>query len=183
MPKYDLAFSFLKVDLPLARRLAEAVDPLVSFVYADRQDEIILQDGMDVFGHVFAEESRLNVVLHRTEYGHQGWTSFEQQIIKARCLGNEGWTSFALLQVDDTPVPSWVPPTYIYGDANMGVDVLAGVLKHRAKMVGANVANETAASRLARLANKKAFDADTEQLATGPEAHAALRSNLDRVFQ
>jgi hypothetical protein len=138
---------------------------------------------MDVFGRVFAEESRLNVVLHRTEYGHKGWTNFEQQIIKARCLGNEGWTSFALLQVDDTPVPSWVPPTYIYGDANMGVDVLAGVLKHRAKMAGANVANETAPSRLARLANKKAFEADTEHLATGPEAHAALRSNLDRVFQ
>jgi hypothetical protein len=61
MPKHDLAFSFLKVDMPLARRLAQAVDPLVSFVYADRQDE---------FGRVFAEESRLNVVpwVHRVFY-------------------------------------------------------------------------------------------------------------------
>jgi hypothetical protein len=133
--KYDLAFSFRKADLPLARRLAEAVDPLVSFVYADRQDEIILQDGMDVFGRVFSEESRLNVVLFRAGYGDKGWTNFEQQIIKARCLGNEGWTSFALLQVDDAPVPAWVPPTYIYGDAHMSADVLASGLKHRAKLL------------------------------------------------
>jgi hypothetical protein len=65
--KYDVAFSFLTADLPLAVRLEEALQPLRSFVYAERQADIITRDGMDVFSAAFGMESRLNAVLYRDQ--------------------------------------------------------------------------------------------------------------------
>jgi hypothetical protein len=176
--KYDVAFSFRVADLPLAQRLADAISPLRSFVYAREQGKIVMRDGMEVFGEAFAIDSRLNVILYRAGYGEQGWTNFEREIIKARCLGNEGWSSFALIRTDTSPVPNWIPPTYIYGDAAMmDVEALGAVVKLRAKLAGASVQSESTVSRMARLAEQKKFDAETERLATGAEAFAAVEEN------
>jgi hypothetical protein len=181
--KYDVAFSFRKVDLPLALRLADAIKPLQSFVYERAQDQIITRDGMEVFSEAFGQASRLNVVLYRAGYGEQGWTNFEREIIKGRCLGNEGWSSFALIRTDDAPVPGWIPPAYIYGDATMmEVDALVGVIRVRAKTVGAAVVPESASTRMARLAAEKAFDRETEQLATGADALEAVRNNVEMLY-
>jgi hypothetical protein len=177
--KYDVAFSFRAQDLGLAQRLAEKIEPLTSFVYADKQGEIVTKDGMETFSAVFGEQSRLNVVLYREGYGQKGWTNYEQQVIRARCLGNEGWDSFALFSVDGTPVPKWVPATYIYGDlSTMDEDVVAGVIRFRAKTVGADVQGQTPADRLNALVRKKAFADETAQLETGPAAHQWVRDSL-----
>jgi hypothetical protein len=182
--KYDVAFSFLTVDLPLALRLADALTPLCSFVYAREQDQIILRDGMDVFSAAFGEESRLNVVLYRTGYGEQGWTNFEREIVKGRCLGKEGWDSFALIRTDNSTVPGWIPPAYIYGDAtSMEIDTLAAVIRLRAKMAGADVATESASSRMARLADRRQFDRETEGLSTGAEAFASIARNIEVLYE
>ena len=180
--KYDIAFSFLTADLPLAQRLEDALVPLRSFVYAERQGDIITRDGMDVFSAAFGTESRLNVVLYRAGYGEQGWTNFEREIIRGRCLANEGWASFALIRTDGSPVPGWIPPTYIYGDAAlMDVEALAGVLRVRAQTVGANVQPQTASTRLARLASDRQFNDETERLATGREAFDEVSENLAAI--
>src|ERR1700722_11088521 len=172
--RYDVAFSFLTADLPLALRLADALLPLRCFIYTERQGDIITRDGMEVFGAAFGSESRLNVVLYRTGYGQQGWTNFEQETLKARCL-SEGWKSLALIRTDESPAPAWIPPAYIYGDASlMDFEALAGVIRVRARAVGAHVEPQTAATRLARLVSDRAFDAATEQLATGREAFDAV---------
>jgi hypothetical protein len=97
-------------------------------------------------------------------------------------LGNEGWSSFALIRTDDAPVPTWIPPTYIYGDAAiMDVDALAAVIKLRAKMAGANVQSESATSRMSRLSEQKQFDGETERLATGAEAFQSVQSNREML--
>jgi hypothetical protein len=44
--RFDVAFSFRYQDLPEAMRLADALLPLESFVYARRQEELATQDGM-----------------------------------------------------------------------------------------------------------------------------------------
>jgi len=181
--KYDFAFSFLTPDLPLALRLADALAPLASFVYSRAQENIATRDGMDVFGTVFGQESRLNVVLYRAGYGDAGWTNFECDVIKSRCL-NEGWNNFVLLRTDKSPVPKWVPPTYIYGDFSvMGFDSVVDVLRYRAREAGADVRKQTASDYLAQLAADNAFEQETEQLSLQPPALEALRNNRGRLHE
>ncbi len=180
--KFDVAFSFLTADLPLAQRLAGALVPLSSFVYAKRQADIITRDGMEVFSAAFGTDSLLNVVLYRTGYGEQGWTNFEREIIRGRCLLHEGWASFALIRTDSSPVPGWIPPTYIYGDAAlMDVEALAGVIRVRAQAIGANVQPQNASTRLARLASDWQFNDETERLATDREAFDRVSENLAAI--
>ena len=181
--KYDVAFSFLTADLPLALRLEDALKPLSSFVYARKQEEIILGDGMEAFSAAFDTESRLNVVLYRAGYGDRGWTNFEKEIIRGRWL-SEGFGSFSLIRTDDSPVPGWIPPAYIYGDASlMDVEALAGVIRVRAKTAGATVEPQTAATRLGRLASDRQFNDETERLGTGREAFDAVSANLSAVHR
>jgi hypothetical protein len=181
--KYDFAFLFLTPNLPLALRLADALTPLASFVFSRAQEHIAARDGMDVFGTVFGQESRLNVVLYSAGYGNAGWTNFECDVIKGRCLA-EGWDSFVLLRTDKSPVPRWVPPTYIYGDFSvMEFDSVVDVLKYRAHEAGADVRKQTASDRLAQLAADRAFEQETEQLSLQPSALAALRNNLSQLHE
>src|SRR5688572_20112429 len=56
---YDVAFSFLAKDEPLARRLHESVRTRVkSFIYSDaeRQTQIAGQDGGDALGRIYGEQ-------------------------------------------------------------------------------------------------------------------------------
>jgi hypothetical protein len=180
--KYDVAFSFKSVDLNTARRLADLIQPLTSFVYAERQEEIVTKDGAQTFGPVFDSRSRLNVVLYSVGYGETGWTGFERNIIIARCL-REGWRSFAMFKTDESPRPVWVPETYIYGDLTaMDLDAVAGVIRYRAREAGADVRQETAADRLRRLAGDQAFNAETEVLATTREAFESVERAIAEIF-
>lgn len=181
--KYDVAFSFRQADLSLAERLADLIQPLTSFVYARKQGEIATKDGMETFGRVFGSESRLNVVLYRKGYGEAGWTVFEKDTITGRCLKGDGWTSFALFIIDGSQAPSWVPSTYIYGDLSvMEADVLAGVIRYRAREVGANVRRESAEDRIRHLAASEEFDRETDRLATSREAFDAIEENRRQIF-
>jgi hypothetical protein len=178
----DVAFSFLTADLSTAEQLADLIDPLSSFVFRRQQEEIAGTDGMEKFGAVFGTESRVNVILYRAGDGEKGWTGYESQVIKGRCL-REGWDGFALLRMDGSAVPKWIPPTYIYGDiATMDTSGLAGVIRHRAKAIGIDVRRQTTADRIARHACQVDFDAETERLATRPDSFTALRSNQQRIY-
>ena len=73
--KYDVAFSFLQRDEPLALQLNDLLqDRVKTFIYPERQKELAGTDGEETFGKVFGEEARLAVVLYRSEWGETKWT-------------------------------------------------------------------------------------------------------------
>ena len=84
--KYDVAFSFLDRDEPLARELAGLLTPLSTFVYSEQQLEVAAKDGVDAFTAVFRRDARIVAVLYRDGWGKTKWTRVEEQAIKSRFL-------------------------------------------------------------------------------------------------
>src|SRR5260370_37429190 len=93
--RYDVAFSFLKDDEPVARRIDEALAALTlkRFIYSDMQKEIAARDGVDVFSSTFRRESRVAGVLHRKGGGATKWTAIEPSALKAPGLADMNFDS------------------------------------------------------------------------------------------
>ena len=63
---YEVAFSFHSLDQAKATRLNNLIkDRYSTFIYNQRQKELIGTDGVDSFKSVFKNESRIVVVLYR----------------------------------------------------------------------------------------------------------------------
>jgi len=128
--KYDVAFSFLQQDEPIATQLNDRLQDRVStFLYSERQKEVAGTDGEETFGRAFREEARLVVVLYRAGWGETKWTRIEQSAIRAR--GFEHGYDFAKFIPLEQPakLPAWLPPTQIYiGLKRFGIDGAAAVI-------------------------------------------------------
>ncbi|MBN2402645.1 MAG: hypothetical protein JXN64_09610 [Spirochaetes bacterium] len=105
--KYDIAFSFLAEDEPLAVVLADLLQNRVNiFLYSKKQSDIAGTDGELTFNKVFAELSRLVVVLYRKGWGESPWTRIEETAIRNRAY-NYGYDFVKFIPLDDPPnVPS-----------------------------------------------------------------------------
>ena len=148
--KFDVAFSFLKDDLPLALEISDLLqDRISTFIFTDRQDEIIGQDGMTRFPEVFGKEARIVVVLFREAWGTTPWTRVEQDAIRDRVLlEGPDFTVFISL---DKKKPAWLTRTQLWYDyAAFGAKGAAGVVSHRVTEYGGMVREETLQDRAAR---------------------------------
>jgi hypothetical protein len=81
--KYDVAFSFLKEDAHMAQQLNDLLQQRVStFIYTNRQEELVAQEGMARFREVFETEARIVVVLFREKWGTTPWTRVEEDAFR-----------------------------------------------------------------------------------------------------
>lgn len=115
--KYDVAFSLLSEDEPIAQNI-QAHFPLTvsSFLYTSRQRELISHsDGLNAFPEVF-RDARLCVVLYRSGWGRTRWTRLEERTIGDRYM--DDGTSFLLFARLDrsTDLPRWVPTQAFWVD-------------------------------------------------------------------
>jgi hypothetical protein len=68
--EYDVAFSFMSQDEALATEINDLLqDRLKTFLYSKKQEELAGTDGEETFNRVFAEKSRVVVVLYRSDWG------------------------------------------------------------------------------------------------------------------
>ena len=68
--RFDIAFSFLAEDEPLAQELSDALqDRLEVFIYSKKQEELAGTDGEETFNRVFGCEARTVAVLYRENWG------------------------------------------------------------------------------------------------------------------
>ena len=75
---YDVAFSFLARDEPIANQLNDLVqERLKTFLYSKHQEEIAGTDGEKAFNEVFGDQARIVVVLYRSGWGKTAWTRIE----------------------------------------------------------------------------------------------------------
>ena len=163
--KYDVAFSFLQRDEPLALQLNDLLqDRVKTFIYPERQKELAGTDGEETFGKVFGEEARLAVVLYRSEWGETKWTRVEQTAIRRR--GFEHGYSFAkFIPLGEPPeVPPWLPPTQVWiGLKRFGIEAAAAVIEARIAELGGQPHQETVEEHAARLERSIQFEARREK--------------------
>jgi len=169
--EFDAAISFLSQDAGFAERLKDAIGPSLNvFVYSRNQETVAATDGMDSFHTVFRQRARLSVVLYRTGWGNTQWTGVEEVAIKDRCLATK-YRSLALVNLDASKTPDWVPDSYIYLDAAAySVEQLAGVIKSRCQDLGSTIRKVSLADRAAQVEKQRAFDAETVRLLEGGTA-------------
>jgi hypothetical protein len=156
--KYDVAFSFLAPDEPLATRLSDQLAGRVEvFLYSRRQEEIAGTDGEVLFNRVFGEESRIVVVLYRAGWGQTPFTRFEETAIRNR--GYKHGYDFALFIPLDSPptVPEWLPKNRMWiGLERWGEATAAAIIEARVQEAGGEPRQESAAESAGRLARELA---------------------------
>lgn len=133
MPSYDVAFSLLSEDEPIAQEILGRFPSTVSaFLYSIRQRELIVQaDGLNAFPEVF-RQARLCVVLYRDGWGTRPWTRLEERTIADRYM-HEGVAAFLFVRLDrTTKLPSWVPTQAFWTDYQAeGPDKVADYILER----------------------------------------------------
>jgi len=150
--KYEVAFSFLAQDEPIALELETLLsDRLTTFIYSKRQGEIAGTDGEETFGRVFGLEARVVVVLFREGWGLTPWTRIEQTAIRNRAYG-EGYDFVLFIPLDKSALPPWLPKTHVWiGMDRWGISQAAGVIEMRVTEKGGSVREESALQQAERL--------------------------------
>jgi hypothetical protein len=151
---YDVAFSFLGRDEPLARRLHDRVRGRVStFMYSDaeRQTQLAGTDGAASFATVYGKDARTVVVLYRVGWGTSGFTSNEETAIRNRAF-ERSWDFATFIPLDVPPqVPEWLPRTRLWLDLERyGEEGAAAVIESRVQAAGGTPREETAIEIMAR---------------------------------
>lgn len=143
--KYDVAFSFLQRDEPLAMQLNDRIqDRVNTFIYTEQQKVVAGTDGEETLHRVFGKEARVVVVLYRMGWGESRWTRIERTAIRNR--GHErGYTFAVFVPLDEPPnVPDWLPAAQIWVDFNrFGIEGTAAVIEARIQDAGGQVHQET----------------------------------------
>lgn len=144
--KYEVAFSFLAIDEPLARRMNDGLaDRMTTFLYSERQKELAGKDGEEAFKSVFRSESRTVVVLFREGWGETPWTRMEQEAIRERAYYH-GYDFVLFIKLEaDSALPSWMPKTRLYlGLRAYGEKAALAVIEQRVTEAGGQVEPDTA---------------------------------------
>lgn len=175
--KYDVAFSFLQQDEPLAMQLNDHLqDRVKTFIYTEQQKIVAGTDGEVTFHRVFGKEARKVVVLYRAGWGESRWTRIEQTAIRNR--GHEhGYTFTVFIPLDKSPkVPNWLPAAQVWVDYNrFGLDGAAAVIEARIQDAGGQVHQETLEEHAQRTERAIAFSQRRDKFQWDEGAQAARR--------
>lgn len=181
---YDLAISFLAVDEPLALELSQTIaSRMTSFVYSERQRELVGRDGMTEFSRVFERDSRIVAVLHRAGWGSTRWTRVEQTAIQERGF-RSGWEFLVVVALDDSPLPEWLPRTRVWLHySRFGIAGLAAVIEQRFQDAGGIPAIETAVQLAVRLRREQDAEAIRMHFLSMEEGVTAADAEVGVLFE
>lgn len=183
--KYDVAFSFVQDDEPLARAVNDLIqERAATFLYSKRQEEIAGTDGEKTFATVFGEESRTVVVLYRGTWGTTPWTRIEETAIRNRAF-LEGYDFVIFMPVEKgATLPKWLPKTQLWiGLERWGIEGAASVIEARIQQAGGEPREESAQDRAARL--KRHIDSETarNQFLDSADGVASALKAVTTIFE
>ena len=181
--RYDVAFSFLHEDLGLVQQVNDELrDRMKTFVYANRQAELIGADGVERFSEVFGREARTAVVFWREMWGKTPWTRVEEQAIKERGM-EEGYQFLTVFPLDDPPgKPVWLPNTRLWGDIRQtGVRGAATVIEARVRSAGGDVRPQSAAQEASCISERIAFAKRRSEFLNSYEGVAEAKAAVDTL--
>jgi hypothetical protein len=180
--RYDVAFSFLDQDEPLARDLSGLLNPLTTFVYSEQQLAVAATDGIETFSNVFRRDARIVVILYRGGWGKTKWTRIEEEAIKSRFL-EDGSEFVILVKLDASETPTWFPAARIWVDlTRFGAAGAASVIKVRVSEAGGAVRAETPQENAARLERERAAEAERFAFLRSERGVAAAYEAVERLL-
>jgi hypothetical protein len=140
-PKYDVAISFLYRDLNLAKALVDELSKgLEIFFFPRNQEELAGTDGLESMREPFRNESRLNVILYRPQWGKTPWTAVEEIAVMESCLETRFKSLFFFVIEATTELPNWLPETHVrFNYADFGLEQAAGAIKLRVQERGGHI--------------------------------------------
>jgi len=186
--KYDIAFSFVTEDEPLATALNDLLqDRLSTFLYSKKQEEIAGTDGETTFNNVFGKEARIVIVIYRNKWGQTPWTRIEETAIRNRAY-NEGYEFAVFIPIDTTSIlPQWLPKTQIWCDyQRWGLKAAAAIIEARVKAAGGEPHAESATDLAKQVKRQTDFENyRIEFLHSANGVHSALNAieEMHKVFQ
>lgn len=163
--EYDVAFSFLAQDEPLAAELNDLLQGrLRTFLYSKKQEDLAGTDGEEKFNAVFGQKARLVVVLYRSGWGDSPWTRIEQTAIKNRAF-DDGYDFVKFIPLDEPPtVPRWLPRTQLWiGLKRWGTAAAASVIEARVQELGGEPSEESVTDKAARVQRSLQFAEKRQQ--------------------
>jgi hypothetical protein len=189
--KYEVAFSFLQQDEELVSQIDRLLqERLSTFVYSERQLDLVGKDGELILKNAFGSQARIVVIVFRNEWGTTPWTRIEQDAIRDRAY-DAGYDFCLLIPLDEPPSkPDWYPKNRIwFGMKRYGIETAAGIIEARVQEAGGMIREETLSDRTERL-QKRIQAAEkrrlflTSEAAVAPaesEAENLLKRFVDRV--
>jgi hypothetical protein len=180
---YDVAFSFLAPDEPLALELKDLLeDRFSTFVFSQKQESLAGTDGEETFAKVFGVEARIVVVLYRARWGQTSWTRIEDTAIRNRAL-DEGYDFTLWISLDGSALPRWVPKNRIYLDyQRYGTRAAAAVISAKIVEVGGEPQVETFPDRANRVAREKQRARDRESFLRSQAGVVAMGKEIGALF-
>jgi hypothetical protein len=181
--RYDVAISFVGAAEATAVELSEAMaGRLRTFVYSERQRELVGRDGMAEFTRVFGRDSRVVVVLYQRGWGQTLWTRVEQTAIQERGF-REGWDFLVFAPLDETALPDWLPTSRIWFNfARFRVAGLAAVVEQRFQDTGGTPVIENAVELAARLGAEKEIEARRRAFLASEDGVRLADSEVSQLF-
>ncbi|TAL45326.1 MAG: hypothetical protein EPN92_07585, partial [Chitinophagaceae bacterium] len=185
---YDVAFSFTQQDEELAYTLYNLLnDRLKCFIYSEEQKKLAGGDGESLFNSIFSVESRIVVILFRTEYGITKWTRIEETAIRNRGY-DEGYDFVILIPTENqVNPPKWLPKNRLWIGLNRwGIEAAAGVIEARVQEFGGVVKIESIADKTARAEMELNEKKKREDLLNSTQAIFLAREeieNLKKIFR
>lgn len=182
--EYDVAFSFLAEDEPVANQINALIKGrLKTFVYSERQSELAGTDGEKTFNEVFGFESRVVVVLYREGWGERGWTQIEETAIRNRAF-EEGYEFTLFIPLDPNPTtPKWLPRTQLwFGLGRYGIEGAAGAIEARVQQTGGVVHETSPLEEAALLAEEAERRKRERQLLGSIEGVTSAAEEIKRLF-
>jgi hypothetical protein len=183
--KYEVSFSFLKQDEPIAYDINDRIlDRLTTFIYSRKQEELGATDGEKQFNKVFFEESRIVVLLYREGWGQTPWTRIEETAIKNRAF-EKGWDFLVLINLDpNSKLPKWIPQTYIWLDyQRFKSEGAIAVIDQRVKQNGGTSREESIEDKANRLKRQRTAENERENYLRSSEAIQNAYSEMTLLIQ
>jgi len=171
--KYDVAISLCSRDVEFARKILKSLNPgLKVFFYETNQHELITQIGAEKFGKVFKEESRVVIILSRSEWSESYNTAVERSaIIDRTSVKNEGYDFIFMIPMEDGHIPAWYPSTTIYADPkNFSISDIAKFIEFKVADEGGKIKQLTTEELYQNLLNKIQNKKDLLKLQHSQEA-------------
>ncbi len=182
--QYDVAFSFLKRDEPLAVQINDLLaDRLSTFLYSNRQKEIVGKDGEKTFNDVFFEKSRIVVVLYRNGWGSTPWTRIEETAIRNRAY-DSGYDFVIFIPLDTPPqVPPWLPKTHMWANLERrGIQGAASVIEACVQRAGGNPREESVLDQAARIKRQIDLEEEKKAFLNSTDGVAAANSEVQNLL-
>lgn len=181
--KYDVAFSFLAQDEEIATGLNDMLqDRVKTFLYSRKQGDIAGTDGEKTFNKVFSEETRLVVVLYRSDWGKTSWTRIEETAIRNRAF-DHGYDFVIFIPLEEPPsVPKWLPRTQLWvGIKRWGISGAASVIEARIQELGGEPHEETVTERASRLERSLKFSERRQRFLGSEQGVSAANKEFDSL--